>query len=82
MVQLTICTCHTDAYPNVAASAIAAFLIPSFILAAAFAHIGRRNFVFENLDPAWPIADMLLQALFFSPTSAPPGPWQLWHSSL
>ena len=33
----------TDAYPNVAASAIAAFLIPSFVVAAAFAHIGTHN---------------------------------------
>ena len=35
--------CYTDSYPNVAASAIAAFLIPSFILAAAFAHIGKHD---------------------------------------
>jgi len=30
----------TDSYPNVANSAIAAFVIPSFCLAAGFAHIG------------------------------------------
>ncbi|KKY15567.1 putative vitamin b6 transporter bsu1 [Phaeomoniella chlamydospora] len=33
----------TDAYPNVAASAIAAFLIPSFLIAASFAHIGFHS---------------------------------------
>lgn len=33
----------TDTYPNVAASAVAAFLIPSFALAAGFVHIGRSN---------------------------------------
>ena len=37
----------TDAYPNVAASAVAAFLIPSFLIAAAFAHIGRTNLSFS-----------------------------------
>jgi len=41
----------TDAYPNVAASAIAAFLIPSFIIAAAFAHIGIV--MFDNLGTTW-----------------------------
>lgn len=30
----------TDSYPNVAASAVAAFLIPSFALAAGCVHIG------------------------------------------
>ncbi|KAK0650110.1 putative transporter [Lasiodiplodia hormozganensis] len=44
----------TDSYPNVAASAIAAFLIPSFTLAAAFAHIGL--IMFENLGTTWAMA--------------------------
>lgn len=43
-----------DSYPNVAASAIAAFLIPSFTLAAAFAHIGL--IMFENLGTTWAMA--------------------------
>lgn len=38
----------TDAYPNVAASAIAAFLIPSFLIAAGLCHAGVA--MFENLD--------------------------------
>ncbi|KAH7020646.1 vitamin b6 transporter bsu1 [Macrophomina phaseolina] len=44
----------TDSYPNVAASAIAAFLIPSFTLAAAFAHLGLL--MFENLGTTWAMA--------------------------
>ena len=39
-----------DAYPNVAASAVAAFLIPSFALAAAFAHIGKsRTLLYSSI---------------------------------
>ena len=37
-----------DAYPATANSAVAAFLIPSFLIAAAFAHIGIV--MFENLS--------------------------------
>jgi hypothetical protein len=43
-----------DSYPNVAASAIAAFLIPSFIMAAALAHAGVA--MFENLSTTWAVA--------------------------
>jgi hypothetical protein len=43
LLYLSMLNYITDAYPNVAASAIAAFLIPSFIIAAAFAHIGVLN---------------------------------------
>lgn len=43
-----------DAYPNVAASAIAAFLIPSFIIAAALAHLGVL--MFDNLSTKWAVA--------------------------
>ena len=46
----------TDAYPNVAASAIAAFLIPSFIIAAAFAHIGIV--MFDNMSTTWAMATL------------------------
>ncbi|EXJ95398.1 hypothetical protein A1O1_00519 [Capronia coronata CBS 617.96] len=41
----------TDSYPNVAGSAIAAFLIPSFLIAAALAHAGVA--MFENMDSDW-----------------------------
>ncbi|OAG34800.1 hypothetical protein AYO21_11014 [Fonsecaea monophora] len=41
----------TDSYPNVAASAIAAFLIPSFLIAAGCAHAGVA--MFENMDIRW-----------------------------
>ena len=44
----------TDSYPNVAASAIAAFLIPSFIMAAALAHLGVL--MFENMSTTWAVA--------------------------
>ena len=43
-----------DSYPNVAASAIAAFVIPSFSIAAAFAHIGI--ILFDNLGTTWGFA--------------------------
>lgn len=46
----------TDTYPNLAASAIAAFLIPSFILAAAFAHIGIV--MFDNMTTTWAMATL------------------------
>ncbi|OCT44146.1 putative transporter [Cladophialophora carrionii] len=41
----------TDSYPNVAASAIAAFLIPSFLIAAGCAHAGVA--MFANMDVRW-----------------------------
>jgi hypothetical protein len=66
----------TDTYPNVAASAIAAFLIPSFLIAAAFAHIGIV--MFQNLGTTWAVATIafislgivaLVNVLYFF------GPW-------
>ena len=65
-----------DSYPNVAASAIAAFLIPSFMIAAAFAHIGI--ILFANMSTTWAMATLgfvsfslvaLIYILFFF------GPW-------
>lgn len=46
----------TDSYPNVAGSAIAAFLIPSFIIAAAFVHIGLV--MFEQMSTTWAMATL------------------------
>ncbi|KIY51207.1 vitamin b6 transporter bsu1 [Fistulina hepatica ATCC 64428] len=46
----------TDTYPNVAASAIAAFLIPSFLLAAGFAHIGI--IMFDRMSTTWAFATL------------------------
>ncbi|KAI9812927.1 MAG: hypothetical protein M1827_004445 [Pycnora praestabilis] len=43
LLYLSMLNYITDAYPNVAASAVAAFLIPSFTVAAAFAHIGKET---------------------------------------
>ena len=66
----------TDSYPNYAASAVAAFLIPSFILAAGFAHIGIV--MFANLGTTWAMATLafislgivaLVYGLYFG------GPW-------
>ena len=51
----------TDSYPNVAASAVATFLIPSFILAAAFAHIGI--ILFDNLSSTWAVATLAFISL-------------------
>lgn len=44
LLWLSILNYITDSYPNVAGSAIAAFLIPSQLLAAACVHIGRSSF--------------------------------------
>ncbi|KAK5484925.1 hypothetical protein LTR83_008751 [Exophiala xenobiotica] len=46
----------TDSYPNVAASAIAAFLIPSFLIAAALAHAGVA--MFANMNTKWAFATL------------------------
>lgn len=48
LLYLSILLYITDSYPNVAASAVAAFLIPSFLLAAVFAHVGI--FMFSSLS--------------------------------
>ncbi|KAH6678570.1 major facilitator superfamily domain-containing protein [Halenospora varia] len=54
LLWLSMLNYITDAYPNVAASAIAAFLIPSFIMAAALAHLGVL--MFENMSTKWAMA--------------------------
>ncbi|KAI0470958.1 MFS general substrate transporter [Xylariaceae sp. FL0804] len=46
----------TDSYTNVAASAIAAFLIPSFLIAAGCCHIGIV--MFDNLGAKWAMATL------------------------
>jgi hypothetical protein len=51
----------TDSYPNVAASAVAAFLIPSFFIAASFAHAGVA--MFENLSTTWAFATLAFCSL-------------------
>ena len=43
----------TDSYPNVAASAIAAFSLPSFTIAAALVHAGIA--MFENMSTTWAV---------------------------
>lgn len=47
LLWLSMLNYITDSYPNVAASAVAAFLIPSFLIAAAMCHAGVA--LFENL---------------------------------
>src|SRR5436305_15036623 len=73
----------TDSYPNYAASAVAALLIPSFLLAAAFAHIGIV--MFANLGTTWAMATLafdslgivvLVYGLYFG------GPWLRGRSRL
>jgi MFS family permease len=54
LLWLSMLNYITDSYPNVAASAIAAFLIPSFIMAAALAHLGVL--MFENMSTKWAMA--------------------------
>lgn len=48
----------TDSYPSVTASAIAAFSLPQFTIAAAFVHAGIT--MFENMSTTW--------AVFFHPS--------------
>jgi hypothetical protein len=43
-----------DSYPNVAASAIAAFLIPSFVIAAALSHLGIL--MIDDMTIKWAMA--------------------------
>uniref|UniRef100_A0A093UZN0 Putative transporter n=1 Tax=Talaromyces marneffei PM1 TaxID=1077442 RepID=A0A093UZN0_TALMA len=54
LLWLSILNYITDSYPNVAGSAIAAFLIPSQLLAAGCVHIGIL--MFENLSTRWAFA--------------------------
>jgi hypothetical protein len=57
LLWLSMLSYITDSYPNVAASAIAAFLIPSFALAAGCVHIGmicRINVRREALTDIFP----------------------------
>jgi hypothetical protein len=51
----------TDSYPNVAASAVAAFLIPSFLIAASFAHAGVA--MFASLSTTWAFATLAFCSL-------------------
>jgi len=43
----------TDSYPSVAASAIAAFSLPSFTIAAALVHAGIA--MFDNMSTTWAV---------------------------
>ena len=61
LLYLSMLNYITDSYPNVAASAVAAFLIPSFIIAAAFAHIGL--ILFNNLSSTWAVATLAFISL-------------------
>ncbi|MCJ1245526.1 hypothetical protein MMC30_002730 [Trapelia coarctata] len=61
LLYLSMLNYITDSYPNVAASAVAAFLIPSFILAAAFAHIGL--IMFNNMTTTWAFATLAFVSL-------------------
>ncbi|KAM3089337.1 hypothetical protein ACMFMG_000940 [Clarireedia jacksonii] len=54
LLWLSMLNYITDSYPNVAGSAIAAFLIPSFALAAGLAHLGVL--MFENMSTKWAMA--------------------------
>lgn len=54
LLWLAMLSYVASAYPAVAASAMAAFLVPSFFLAAAFCHIGV--IMFDNLSTQWAMA--------------------------
>jgi hypothetical protein len=54
LLWLSMLNYITDSYPNFAGSAVAAFLIPSFLIAAAMAHLGVL--MFENMTTTWAMA--------------------------
>ncbi|KAI2624331.1 MFS general substrate transporter [Hypoxylon sp. NC1633] len=54
LLWLSMLNYIADSYTNVAASAIAAFLIPSFLIAAGCCHIGIV--MFDNLSAKWAMA--------------------------
>ncbi|KAI0387546.1 MFS general substrate transporter [Hypomontagnella monticulosa] len=56
LLWLSMLNYIADSYTNVAASAIAAFLIPSFLIAAACCHIGI--IMFDNLGAKWAMATL------------------------
>ncbi|KAI9829679.1 MAG: hypothetical protein M1819_006050 [Sarea resinae] len=56
LLWLSMLNYLTDSYYHVAASAVAAFLIPSFLLAAGFAHIGIV--MFDNMSSRWAMATL------------------------
>ena len=83
LLYLSMLNYITDSYPNVAASAVAAFLIPSFLLAAGFAHIGIV--MINSLGTTWTFACLaflslgivgLVYGLYFF------GPWLRGKSKL
>jgi hypothetical protein len=53
----------TDSYPNVAASAIAAFSLPSFTIAAALVHAGIA--MFDDMTTTWAVFSWMLRANLF-----------------
>lgn len=61
LLYLSMLNYITDSYTNVAASAVAAFLIPSFLLAAGFAHIGIV--MLDNLGTTWMFACLAFLSL-------------------
>ncbi|KAI2771550.1 MFS general substrate transporter [Daldinia loculata] len=56
LLWLSMLNYIADSYTNVAASAIAAFLIPSFLIAAACCHIGIV--MFHNMGAKWAMATL------------------------
>jgi hypothetical protein len=73
LLYLSMLSYITDAYPNVAASAVAAFLIPSVCIAAGFAHIGIHTLtpikhswltgftgivMFDTMSTLWAVATL------------------------
>ena len=72
LLWLSMLNYIADTYTNVAASAIAAFLIPSFVFAAGCCHIGTLAPPRRSADEH---ANIPNQALSCLRTSEPSGPW-------
>jgi hypothetical protein len=61
MLWLAMLNYITDSYPSVAASAIAAFSLPSFTIAACLVHAGIA--MFDNMTTTWAVFSLGLNGL-------------------
>lgn len=81
ILWLSMLSYISDAYPTVTGSAIAAFLIPSFGLAAGFVHVGIV--MFDRMTPRWAFATLGFCSLSFPVITYIIyffGPWLRKHS--
>lgn len=81
ILWLSMLSYISDSYPSITGSAIAAFLIPSFGLAAGFVHVGLV--MFDRMSPRWAYATLGFCSLSFPVITYIIyffGPWLRKHS--